>query len=276
MHQFRLADLTAFHCFRCGQSKKSKLLVIYDDDRDRLLCNGCYGRLLSIYQIKSGTNSDDEKAAELARVLLTLYSKDQILEAERRYRLAERRAEILSPDAMRFIATAEFVSQALQSASDLDWSSAIIGLCKAVEIEVVERIIRPLAAHLKDVSLEADKTDKDIGRVARFLSQPNLLPPELGTFSYFLQTSLNSETRRRTSPSINGLYRLFSSWPNSSWLADIRGFYHSLTSLTGKFRNRAAHMEALSARDYQECRELVLGHEGLLWKLMFATQPHRK
>jgi len=97
--------------------------VLYAADWDRLLCNGCYGLLLSIYQIKSGTKSDDEKAAELADLLLKLYSKDQVREAERRYRLAERRADILFPDAFRFIATAEFLSQALESASDLDWLS---------------------------------------------------------------------------------------------------------------------------------------------------------
>jgi hypothetical protein len=276
MQQFRLVELTAFHCFRCGQSKKSKLLVVYADNWNRLLCNACYGRLLSIYQIRSGTKSDDEKAAELANVLLTLHSKDQINEAERRYRLAETRAEILSRHAMRFIATAEFLSQALESASDLDWSPAMIGLCKAVEIEVLHRILHPLAAQLRGVSLDADKNDKDLGRVARFLSHPDLPPPELGTFSYFLQTSLNSETRRSTSPSIKGLHRLFSLWPNASWLTDIRGCYDSLISLTRNFRNRAAHLELLSHRDYQACREFVIGRDGLLWKLIFATQRQKK
>ena len=61
MQQFRLAEINGFHCFRCGQSKKSKLLVVYAGDWDRLLCNGCYGRLLSIFEIKAGTKSDDEK-----------------------------------------------------------------------------------------------------------------------------------------------------------------------------------------------------------------------
>jgi hypothetical protein len=276
MQQFRLSALTGFHCFRCGQSKKSKLIVVYAHDWHRLLCNGCYGRLLSIYQIKAGTKSDDERATELADLLLTLYSKDQIREAERRYRLAERRADILSADAMRFIATAEFVSDALKYASDLDWSPATIGLCKAVEIEVVERILRPLAAQLRGVNLDVDKNDKDLARVARFLAQPDSQPPELGTFSHFLQTSLNSETRRSTSPSIKALHRLFSLWPNSYWLTRILGFYDGLVKLARDFRNRAAHVESLSESDYKACREFVLGPDGLLWKIIFATQPHKK
>ena len=276
MQQFRLAEINGFHCFRCGQSKKSKLLVVYADDWDRLLCNGCYGRLLSIFEIKSGTKSEDEKATELAQLLLTLYSNDQVQEAERRYRLAERRADILSRDAIRFIATAEFLSHALESASDLDWSPATIGLCKAVEIEVVERIMRPLAAQLRGANLDVDRNDKDLARVARFLARPESQPPELGAFSHFLQTSLNSETRRTTSPSIQALYRLFSLLPNSSWLTNIRGFHDALVKLARDFRNRAAHLESLSDSDYRACREFVLGREGLLWRIIFATQRHKK
>jgi len=46
--QYRFKEATAFHCFRCGVSKKAKLITIYAHDWNRRLCNGCYGRLLSI------------------------------------------------------------------------------------------------------------------------------------------------------------------------------------------------------------------------------------
>src|SRR5215831_14093051 len=97
-----------------------------------------------------------------------------------------------------------------------------------------------------------------------------------GAFSHFLQTSLNSETRRTTSPSIQALYRLFSLLPNSSWLTNIRGFHDALVKLARDFRNRAAHLESLSDSDYRACREFVLGREGLLWRIIFATQRHKK
>src|SRR3954454_24092716 len=58
MQQFRFAESTAFDCFRCGQAKKSKLITVYRQDWSRRLCNGCYGRLLSIYEIKAGTAPD--------------------------------------------------------------------------------------------------------------------------------------------------------------------------------------------------------------------------
>ncbi len=65
MQQHRLAASTAFHCFRCGASKKSKLVTVFGGEWSKILCNGCYGRLLSIYEIKAGTKEDDQRAEEL-------------------------------------------------------------------------------------------------------------------------------------------------------------------------------------------------------------------
>lgn len=250
--------------------------MIYDNDWNHLLCNGCYGRLLSIYEIKAGARSDDDKATALAEVLLSLLSKDQIREAERLYQLAEKRASLLSTAALKFVATSEHLSRALETVPDLDWSPATIGLCKAVETEIIERILIPLLAELKGINLEVDIKDKDLGRVARYFTEPSAKPPEMGTFAHFLQTSINSETRRSTSPTIEYLYKLFHSLPNSDWISHIDGLYKSLTRLTQDFRNPAAHINTLTKRDYENCRDFVIGSDGMLWKLIFATQPHKK
>jgi len=164
MQQFRLNESNAFHCFRCGQSKKSKLLVTYDSDWDHLLCNGCYGQLHSIYEIKAGSQSEDEKSTELAGLLLSLYNKDQVQEAERLYQLSENRSSLLSGNALRFVATSEHLSQALESVAELDWSPATIGLCKAVETEVIERIVLPLSKRLEGAVIDEDIKEKDIDR----------------------------------------------------------------------------------------------------------------
>jgi hypothetical protein len=275
MQQFRLSNLTAFHCFRCGQAKKSKLIVTYGGNWDSLLCNGCYGRLLSIYEIKVGAKSDDEKASELADLLLSLFSKDQIKESERLFRISENRSDFLSVNARRFVATSERLSQVLRMDADLDWSPATIGLCKAVETEMVERLILPLKDRLQGIDLSADVRDKDIGRVAKFFADPATKPPELGSFAHFLQTSLNSESRRTTSPSVSGLFRLFSSLPNSAWLSNMNGLHESLVRLTHDFRNRAAHLDTLTRQDYEECRSFVLGTDGVLWKIIASTQTGR-
>ena len=52
LQQFRFDKSVSFSGFRCGQNKISKLITIYNNDWNKRLCNGCYGRLLSIYNIK--------------------------------------------------------------------------------------------------------------------------------------------------------------------------------------------------------------------------------
>jgi hypothetical protein len=72
LQQFRFAESIAFSCFRCGETKKSKLITIYSREWSKRLCNGCYGRLLSLYEIKAGTAADDQRADELASALVSL------------------------------------------------------------------------------------------------------------------------------------------------------------------------------------------------------------
>jgi hypothetical protein len=105
LQQFRFADSTAFNCFRCGKSKKSKLITIYNGDWSKRLCNGCYGRLLSLYEIKGGTAPDDERAEQLAKVLLSMVSLQDERQAELLLKAAEKKAERLSAEAVRFIAS---------------------------------------------------------------------------------------------------------------------------------------------------------------------------
>jgi hypothetical protein len=48
------------------------------------------------------------------------------------------------------------VTAVLRSATGLDWSVAIIGLCKATEIEVVHRIAEPLRLAASGQDMTAD------------------------------------------------------------------------------------------------------------------------
>lgn len=232
---------------------------------------------MSIYEIKTGSGSEDDNATALALLLLSLCEKEQAREAQRLFHLSERRAELLSEISLRFVSTSEHLFRVLDSVSELDWSPATIGLCKAFEAEVVARIVAPLSKSVTATNLETDIRDKDIGRVARYCAQPNeAKPPELGAFAHFLQTALNSETRRATSPLMQQLFRLFASWPDSNWLTDINGFYNSVCQLTRDFRNRAAHIETLTQSDYALCKDFVIGTDGILWKLIGATQTHKR
>jgi hypothetical protein len=275
LQQFRLEDAVAFRCFRCGDTKKAKLHAIYRGDWSRQLCNGCYGRLLSLFEIKAGTTPDDEKADALAEALLAMVAAGDQANAERLLRASDERAKKLTPAAVRFIATAEHVAGALESYAQLEWSPAIIGLCKALEAEIVFRILRPLAQRSATTDLSTDKADKDLGRIALFCIDQSRKPPELGVFAHFLQTAIHSQQRRDTSPLIRCFMALLTGWTGSQWLLDPDGLHRALVAVTVDFRNRAAHIEELSSLDYAACRDAVLGKDGALWKLLVATEGHK-
>jgi len=275
LQQFRFAEATAFQCFRCGQSKKSKLITIYNGDWSKRLCNGCYGQLLSLHEIKAGTAPDDERADKLALALLSIVGVDAQRQAERLFKVSEARTERLSEESLRFIASAEYVAKHLEANPQLEWSAAVIGLCKAVEIEVVRRILQPLASHLVGTDLSEDRADKDLGRIAAYCADASRKPPELGAFAHFLQTVIHSSHRRATSTLITGFLRLTMNWTGSNWLLDIDGFHAALVALTLNFRNRAAHIDELGQSDYDGCRSLTVGSEGALWRLLLATEDHK-
>src|SRR5262249_13910539 len=115
LQQFRFAEATAFSCFRCGQTKKSKLITVYNTDWSKRLCNGCYGRLLSLYEIKAGTAADDQRAEDLASALLSAVAVDEQRQAERLFTASETRAVQLSGESVRFVARAEHVAGQLQA-----------------------------------------------------------------------------------------------------------------------------------------------------------------
>lgn len=266
-----MAAATAFVCFRCGSEKKAKLVTVLAGDWDRLLCNGCYGRLLSLYEIRSGTTDTSEITDALADHLLGMIPAADARRAEEVLRLREVRTEVLDSKALRLLATAEYVSSQLAHTTGLDWSAAIIGVCKAVEIEVGLRVIDPLAGAASGEDLASDIRDKDIGRVAKYCAGRSAKPPELGVVRHFLQTTAHSVDRQASSPLMRSFRHLVRDWPHGDWLLDPKGAITALESITGKYRNPAAHTDELGPDDYMACVSDVLGEEGTLWMLVRST-----
>lgn len=272
---FRFATVTAFRCFRCGETKKSKLIGIYSGNWERRLCNGCYGRLLSIYEIKRSAGDTEFRADALAASLLDVVSIDDARRTQLLLQVADRRTELLAPSSLRFVASSEFVATQFASVPSLEWSPAVIGLCKATEAELVIHLLHPLAEVSRSCDLSVDQADKGIGKIAGFCAEPTRKPPELGTIAYFLQTVTHSESRRATSVLIKAFIQLLAQWTDSAWILSPSGLHRSLTRLSSEFRNPAAHTDELSESDYRACRDLVIGREGILWRLHLAARPHR-
>lgn len=275
LQQYRFAAATAFRCFRCGQSKKSKLITTYGNDWARRLCNGCYGFLLSVYKIKAGTRTDDEKVQEITALLLSAVKVDDQRQAELLFLASEERARRLSSESLRFLATSECLAPTLRSEIGLDWSPVIISLCKAVETEVLNHLIHPLVTLTSSLDLATDRKDTDIGRVAAFCADPTRKPPELGAIAHFLQTVVHSQRRRNSSELIRAFLRLMADFSGSQWLLDSHGLPQAITTLTTKYRNRAAHIDELTEADYRQCHDLVIGSNGLLWRLMSSVERPR-
>ena len=265
--QFRFEKIVAFNCFRCGKAKKAKLITIYKDNWNKRMCNGCYGRLLSIYDIKAGTKNENEKVQELTNILFKLVSENDIKNATQNLKIKENRHVYLDEQSTRFLASAEHISEKSGNEYSLDWSPVIIGLCKALENELVHKVIRPFKQFCSNIDLENDKRDKDIGRIAKYIVSADSKDPEIGTFAHFLQTSLNSKTRRETSNLIKSFYMFLSEFPNSNWILDSSGLLKDLQLITKEFRNKAAHIEELTRDDFDKCKDYLVGNSGSLWKL---------
>ena len=274
LQQFRFKTATSFQCCRCGRAKKSKLLSRYKDDWSRCLCNGCYGFLLSIYSVKSGTENDDAKVQKLAAQLLRIVSADDERRAAQLLRASEERTIRLSPPALRFIATAQHLAKTLHAGPELEWSPAIIGLCKAVEVEIVRTILDPLATRSSGRDLAVDTADKDMRRVAAYCRDSSVDPPEIGAFAHFLQTAIHSQKRRHESVLLRLFLEITADCVGAEWILNLDGLHRSLTVLTKQFRNPAAHIDELGMSDYLKCHDLVIGEKGLLWELSLRAERH--
>ena len=265
--QYRFDKAIAFSCFRCGNEKKSKLIAIYRSNWNKRLCNGCYGKLLSIYEIKAGTKSEDEKVSELNDMLPKLVSDDELRIAIEKLKIKENRIQYLDSKTLRFLASAEYLSSKIEEDYSLDWSPVIIGLCKAFENELVEKIIRPFKSHCKSIDISNDLKDNDLSKIAKYILTDDAKEPELGTFAHFLQTVLNSKSRRQTSNLIKTFYEFLADFPYSNWILDKSGLLSAIISISNNFRNKAAHIEELGKDDYFSCKILLLDKSGILWSL---------
>lgn len=271
--QFRFDKSLSFNCFRCGQTKISKLITIYNNDWDKRLCNGCYGRLLSIYNIKAGQIEIDEKVEQLVDVLKKLVNDNQIQEKTKRLNIQSNKTKILNPTALRFFATSECVAETLTKESNLDWSPAIIGLCKAFELELIERFINPLRDFCQKIEFsEDDFKDKDFGKIAGYCSGKPIKSPELGVINHFIITVVNSKQRLESSNFLKmGFKGFLNQLPGHNWIIDIKGLSAGIQTLTTRFRNKAAHTDELDKQDYENCKELIFGEKGIMWELILSS-----
>lgn len=275
LHQYRLAAATKFYCCRCGQVKTSKLTVAIHGDWHFLLCNACYGRLLSIWEVKAGDLADEDRHAELIRLLQGLVGEAEVARARSFVLARDERSYRLSQTALTMLATAEAVAQGFTSikATELDWSAAIIGLCKAVEIEATRLIGGALSAATAQADLSSDLSRREFSHMARFCASGEFI--ELGRLASFLKAASKSSLAE-ASPLVSALREVLSQWPHSDWLVANEGFASKVKELAKRYRNPAAHTALLNHSDFESCSDAVQGSSGLLWGLLVAVEPSHR
>jgi hypothetical protein len=273
LQQYRLAKSISFQCIRCGRVKTSKLVSVYGKDPNRRLCNGCYGQLLALYEIKIGILPEDERASTLGTLLLAFASETDSQDAVRRARLRAGFERDLDPRTVRFIGTSKSVAEHLSNL-DLDWSAAIICLCKAFEYELVARLIEPLRLHLhgREDELARDSQDPELARLVSYLGQrERSRSPEMGWIATFLVTTAMSQRRAVSSWLIQTFREMLIRMPGHLWLTSGEASA-AIAHVTRTYRNPAAHTQALNRDDFLACWEAILGESGAMWMLVDSTR----
>jgi hypothetical protein len=147
----------------------------------------------------------------------------------------------------------------------------VIGYCKAAEVESVTRLLTPLRRELNTAASTEDLADRAISTVARFCGGDGN-PPALGSLRFFLEAAANSKRRVQTSATLQAFLRVAARWAGREWILGREGAAGVLEQLTTRYRNTAAHTGELRYTDFLGCRELVVGANGFLPKLIAATQ----
>jgi hypothetical protein len=113
LQQYRLAASTSFLCSRCGTGKTSKLVSTVQADWDRLLCNGCYGYLLSIWEIKAGSLEDESRDSTLLEKLASAVPASEVVRAQARLIADAPNHAQLTDATQRMLATAHAITASL-------------------------------------------------------------------------------------------------------------------------------------------------------------------
>lgn len=266
-----------FECWRCRKTKVSKLQAIANLERPRIICNGCYGYLLSLAEIKAQNIEPWLKAEQIHDLNIKEVSAKQAAQgAEKHEQRIKQYWRFLSPQARQFIGTAEFLYERMTDRVDLDFSPLIIELVKSFEHQCLIGFVEPMknkAMNEPQVEREvtADCEDRDFGRMAKYVFGRDVRPPELGVIAYTLATFIHSKERILRSRFLKILNAHISSCRDVDYFMNQERFVGQASKLTQSYRNPAAHVGSLSKLAFEECRTMLIGPSGVLWQLVTAT-----
>lgn len=267
-----------FECWRCRKTKVSKLQAIVSLEQPRTICNACYGYLLSLAEIKVQDIEPWLKVEQIhALTLKEVPAKVAAQAAEKQARRRKQYWKFLSPEARRFIGTAEYLYEQMADRDDLDFSPLIIELVKSFEYECIIGFVEPMKDKATNVLLaesevRIDCQDKDFGRIAKYVFGRDVKPPELGTIAYTLTTFIHSKKRIQESKFLRILDAHISSCRDRDYFINQERFVAHASKLTQLYRNPAAHVGFMSKQTFEECMAMLMDAGGVLWQLVTAIR----
>jgi len=268
LSQFRFEKVVSFVCFRCRSSKTSKLISLYSEDWSKKLCNGCYGRLISLYEIRSKLETNENLSA-LEKHIHQMWSQYQKELSNIELEISKKYSYESATN--KFLATAEYLKRNLPDDEFLEWSPAIICLCKAVENELIHKFINPLKTIAKNEDLTSSNFDKRTQNIEKYIFGAKDTPPEVGGVAFFTELLAKSQNFRASSPTLQILKIFSAKRPFASWFYSENGASKPLSELVKEFRNKAAHISDLTRQDFLECEKLTLMSNGILEKIVTSA-----
>lgn len=266
LSQYRFESASAFNCFRCGETKTSKLISIYRDDWSLKLCNGCYGRLISLYEIQNSSDPNEKKFLELDQIIKNIWSQFNQKISEIEFLISKSNPKF-EKSTIKFLATAEFLEKNMPEGEYLEWSPAIICLCKAVESELIHKFINPMRELGSKEKINADELDKRTQKFEKYIFALNDTPPEIGSIAFFTKLISSSESYKKQSKALK-IFKVYCQMrPFSDWLYSTDGAPIELNKLVEDFRNKAAHLSNFNKKDYEICLNLTNSQNGVLHKI---------
>ena len=154
-------------------------------------------------------------------------------------------------------------------------SPASIEFSKCVETELAEKLLKPFKkfynnSEFKEMDLSSDIKDRDLSSMARYIKEIDAKTPELGTFAYYLSVFIHSKKRAKNSAVLQAFKEFVSQLPRPEFVTDKNILLDTLTRITTKYRNGAAHTELLPFKVLDEFYQLLIGtgQNGFIFKML--------
>jgi hypothetical protein len=222
------------------------------------------GEFLDI--INTGYKDPAESAEEIHKLVKELFQKRKLPDLD----MSSLPADFiwlmpqLHRDSLAALQTAELIRTSLPSLPDC--SAVVIEYCKSVEIELEDKVLRPLRDYwLASSRPTGYSSPARLKRLGHYIFRGSPKPLELGTVAVTIEAAMACALDPVARSLLNQLRDLpFSNAPSQNLVKD-------LLHLTRMYRNPAAHKAILSSEHLQECRDFVIGTEtapGLLARIV--------